>query len=158
LDLLAIAAFPAADARGFSSRHRPIIVHFNVRIGLRTSTSNPSVTFATLAHPAPLPIEQARRIVKNWLIASTKISRLTRLERGELVLETKLTYDGITPVRIRARSARVGSIFQTRAARLLQPASIPSGLTSPIGSRSASTRSTGAGRGRLASGFRPVGA
>jgi hypothetical protein len=35
-------------------------------------------------------------------MVSTEISRLTRLERGELVLETDLTYEGITPVRIRA--------------------------------------------------------
>ena len=34
-------------------------------------------------------------------MASTEISRLARLERGELILETELTYDGITPVRIR---------------------------------------------------------
>ena len=35
-------------------------------------------------------------------MASTQLSRLARLERGELILETELTYDGITPVRIRA--------------------------------------------------------
>ena len=33
---------------------------------------------------------------------ATDISSLKNLERGEIVLETGLTYDGITPVRIRA--------------------------------------------------------
>lgn len=32
---------------------------------------------------------------------ATDISKLRRLERGKLVLDTGLTYDGITPVRIR---------------------------------------------------------
>ena len=35
-------------------------------------------------------------------MVSTEISRLARLERGDLILETELTYDGITPVRIHA--------------------------------------------------------
>lgn len=34
---------------------------------------------------------------------ATDISSLRKLERGELVLDTGLTYDGITPVRIRAK-------------------------------------------------------
>jgi hypothetical protein len=33
----------------------------------------------------------------------TDISGLKKLERGELVLDSGLTYDGVTPVRIRAR-------------------------------------------------------
>ncbi len=33
---------------------------------------------------------------------ATDISNLKKLQRGELVLDTGLTYDGITPVRIRA--------------------------------------------------------
>ena len=33
---------------------------------------------------------------------ATDISSLTQLQRGELVLDTGLTYDGITPVRVRA--------------------------------------------------------
>ena len=33
---------------------------------------------------------------------ATDISSLKKLQRGELVLDTGLTYDGITPVRIRA--------------------------------------------------------
>jgi hypothetical protein len=39
---------------------------------------------------------------KNRVMASTDVSRLTGVERGELVLETGLIYDGVTPVRIRA--------------------------------------------------------
>jgi hypothetical protein len=95
-----------------------------------------------LAHPAPLPIEQSRRHTKNWLMASTEISRLTRLKRGEQLLETELTYDGITPVRIRATKREGRFVFSDDGARLLQPASIPSSSTSPIGSTSGSTRST----------------
>jgi hypothetical protein len=34
---------------------------------------------------------------------ATDISSLRKVERGELVLDTGLTYDGITPVRIRAK-------------------------------------------------------
>jgi len=41
-------------------------------------------------------------MLKNRLMVSTDVSRLTGLECGELVLETGLTYNGITPVRIRA--------------------------------------------------------
>jgi len=33
---------------------------------------------------------------------ATEIASLRKLERGELVLDTGLTYDGITPVRVRA--------------------------------------------------------
>jgi len=41
--------------------------------------------------------------VKTSIFDTNDLSSLARRERGELVLDTALTYDGITPVRIRAR-------------------------------------------------------
>jgi hypothetical protein len=65
------------------------------------------------------------------LMASTEISRLTSLERGEVVLEKELTYDGVTPVRIRATKREGRFDFSDEGGAVAAAGLDPHGLDFP---------------------------
>jgi hypothetical protein len=77
---------------------------------------------------------------------ATEISRLAKLERGELVFDTSLTYDGITAVRLTVTKRQGRFEFSDDGGAVAAAGVDPKRFAFADGSPSASTARTSVGR------------